>query len=486
MATKKATDVENLETDIVVLGAGGSGLAAAVAAAEEGAKVMVLEKRSKAGGNTAMAVGLFACESPVQKRLRIDVSKDECFKIAMNYSHWKINPRIVRAFIDKSGDTIKWLEDRGLKIERIFPAFPNQKHLVWHVPEKWGAGLIDLMLKHCDEHHVQVFYKIAAKKILTDKDGRITGVLAENKKEKKTYQITANNIIIATGGYGGNKQMIRKYYPGYHDDIQCRGVPNKGDGILMAMELGAATEGLGILHSGAPHFRGAYDLWTVALNPEAVWLNKNAERFIDESVGLLYFESVNALKRQPHKICYSLFDDKIKKNIVEEGLVTWATITFSTEKKPLSDLDEELKRANQKGNAKIANSWNDIAKWAGIAPEYINASIEEYNRSCTNGHDKIFAKDRKYLKPLDSPPYYALECHDAFLGTIGGIKINHHMEVMDNNDKPIGGLYAVGIDSGGWEGENYCGILSGTTFGFAINSGRIAGENAARRKKSNG
>ena len=83
MATKKATDVENLETDLVVIGAGGSGLAAAVAAAEEGSKVIVLEKRSKAGGNTAMAVGLFACESPVQKRLRIDVSKDECFKIAI-------------------------------------------------------------------------------------------------------------------------------------------------------------------------------------------------------------------------------------------------------------------------------------------------------------------------------------------------------------------------------------------------------------------
>ena len=197
MATKKATDVENLETDIVVLGAGGSGLAAAVAAAEEGAKVMVLEKRSKAGGNTAMAVGLFACESPVQKRLRIDVSKDECFKIAMNYSHWKINPRIVRAFIDKSGDTIKWLEDRGLKIERIFPAFPNQKHLVWHVPEKWGAGLIDLMLKHCNEHHVQVFYKVGAKKILTDKDGRITGVLAENKKAAICLGLTMLVLLAA-------------------------------------------------------------------------------------------------------------------------------------------------------------------------------------------------------------------------------------------------------------------------------------------------
>ena len=108
---------ENLKTELVVIGGGGAGLAAAVAAAEKGAsKVIVLEKRDAPGGNTAMAMGPFAAESPAQKRTAIEFQPGCIFKIAMNWAHWKTNPRIVRAFIDKSGDTIRWLEDKGINI----------------------------------------------------------------------------------------------------------------------------------------------------------------------------------------------------------------------------------------------------------------------------------------------------------------------------------------------------------------------------------
>lgn len=479
MNPREISSVENLETDIVILGAGGGGLAAAVAAAEEGARVIVLEKRGSAGGNSAMAVGLFACESPVQKRQRIDAGKDQCFKIAMNYSHWRINPRIVRAFIDKSGDTIRWLEDRGLKIEKVFPGYPNQAPLVWHVPEKWGIGLVKVLLKHCADRGVAVLCQTAAKKILTDKSGKAAGVLAVNTKENKEYKITAKSVIVATGGYGGNKEMLRKYYAGYNEEMLCRGVPNTGDGIMMAMEAGAATEGLGILQLGAPHFRGFYNLWSVALNPEAVWVNKNGERFIDESVGLLYFESVGALLRQPGQTSYSLFDDRIRRVILEEGLTTWATLTFGTEKLPMAMLDKQIKLSLEKGIVRVADSWEEIARWAGVPPKALKATIDGYNACCDVGHDGVFAKERKYLAGLRTPPYYALECHVAFLGTIGGIKINERMEVLNRQDSVIPGLYAVGIDAGGWEGENYCGVLSGSTFGFAVNSGRIAGEIAA-------
>ena len=105
---------ETLETQIAIVGGGGAGLAAAVAAAEKGANVIVLEKRHDLGGNSARAEGLFAAESPAQKRLKIDAPRDELFKMAMDYAHWKLNARLVRAFIDKSGDTIRWLEQKGL------------------------------------------------------------------------------------------------------------------------------------------------------------------------------------------------------------------------------------------------------------------------------------------------------------------------------------------------------------------------------------
>ena len=120
-------------------------------------------------------------------------------------------------------------------------------------------------------------------------------------------------------------------------------------------------------------------------------------------------------------------------------------------------------------------------------PEVLINTISEYNLCCDRGRDDVLFKDPRFLVPLRKPPYYAIKCHQGFLGTIGGIKINHHMEVLNRQDDPIPGLYAVGAGAGGWESDTYCLELSGSAFGFALNSGRIAGENAARlRLRVNG
>jgi fumarate reductase flavoprotein subunit len=126
MVSDKRIDEKDLQTDIVVIGAGGAGLAAAVAAAEKGAKVILLEKRNALGGRSARAEGFFAAESPAQERLGIDAPKDILFKMAMDYAHWEINPRIVRAFINKSGDTVRWLEEKGMEIALVSPFYRNQ------------------------------------------------------------------------------------------------------------------------------------------------------------------------------------------------------------------------------------------------------------------------------------------------------------------------------------------------------------------------
>ena len=108
-------------------------------------------------------------------------------------------------------------------------------------------------------------------------------------------------------------------------------------------------------------------------------------------------------------------------------------------------------------------------------------TIDEYNTACDQGFDPVFNKDRKYLLPLRTAPYYAIKFESVLLNTFGGIKINEKMEVVDNEDNPIPGLYAAGVDTGGWVSQTYCVTLPGMAFGFAINSGRIAGENATVR-----
>ncbi len=127
---------------------------------------------------------------------------------------------------------------------------------------------------------------------------------------------------------------------------------------------------------------------------------------------------------------------------------------------------------------RIAGSWDEIAAWIGAEPDELERTVEEYNSACDRGHDAFLNKDRRFLLPLRTPPFYAIRCKADYLDTIGGLKIDERMRVLDTAGRPIPGLYAAGIDTGGWMGDTYCVNLPGTTFAFAINSGRIAGENA--------
>ena len=120
----------------------------------------------------------------------------------------------------------------------------------------------------------------------------------------------------------------------------------------------------------------------------------------------------------------------------------------------------------------------EIAGWIGAEPAVLASTVNEYNAFCEQRRDKFFAKESAHLVPVSTPPYYAMRCRPVFLTTIGGIKINHRMEALDDRDEPIAGLYAAGNDTGGWEPATYNAMLSGSTFGFALNSGRIAGEYA--------
>ena len=144
----------------------------------------------------------------------------------------------------------------------------------------------------------------------------------------------------------------------------------------------------------------------------------------------------------------------------------------------ISDLGSDLQSEAAKGEVKIFDSWENIAAWIGVPPEVLKATIDSYNHSCDRGYDEVFNKERSYLYALRTPPYYAIRCYLSCLDTIGGIKINHHMEVLDTLDNPIPGLYAGGDAAGGWETSTYCIRLPGSALGFAINSGRIAAESA--------
>jgi fumarate reductase flavoprotein subunit len=492
MDSDKMNSRKNMEAQIVVVGGGGAGLAAAVAAAEQGANnIIVLEKRGATGGTSAMASGPFGAESPTQRRQAIIAPRDELFKRAMNWHHLKVNPRIVRAFIDKSGDTIRWLEDKGIRFYCVSHS-PKDSPLTWHVSKGNGAEIMRVLNEECQKLGVKILLHTQAKKISAGIDGRINGVLAEGEGNELT--ITTKKVIIATGGFGGNQEWLKRYCPDYHDNMRLSGLPNMGDGLAIAMEAGAATDGLGMIMVGGPVAgqagrmkvgSGANEVPVVMTfitgEPSTVWVNKKGRRFIDETVIFNYYEAINSLVRQPEAVCYALLDTGIIKMINENGLTNLASgyqYGEAQRSKLPPGLEKELQAQSDKGAIKISTSWDDIAGWIGVESSILKSTIEEYNNACDHGFDPIFAKDRTYLLPLRTAPFYAIKCGSGLLNTMGGIKVNEKMEVLDKEDNSISGLYAAGVDTGGWTSDTYCAVLPGTALGYALNSGRIAGENA--------
>jgi fumarate reductase flavoprotein subunit len=481
---------EGLKADLVAIGGGGAGLAAAVTAAEQGASAIVLEKRNL-GGSSAMAFGIFAAESPVQRRIMVDCRVEDCFKVAMDFAHWRINPRIVNAFLKKSGDTVRWLEEKGVEFDCI-PFYPNQVP-TWHVVRGRGAALIKALEWDCQEMGVPLLTNTPAKKILADGKGNITGVLAETQ-EGEEIVITARSVVIASGGYSGNKELLDKYCQNYPECVR-RGGPmgSTGDGLLMAIELGAATEGLGmIMMSGPiPQMGGPMFLRVgtppeidvngmfIGLEPRTVWVNKRGRRIADETLGYYHYESCNTTARQPEAISYTIFDTNVMQDMIEHGLILGLGVAVGAQGNKLTGLDKELQARVDKGGIMVADCWDEIAEWIGCDPGVLKVTVDEYNTACERGFDSLFFKDRKYLIPLSTQPYYAIKC-SVNGATVGGIKINERMEVVDQQENPIPGLYAAGVDTGGWETETYCERLAGSAFGFAVNSGRIAAENAVK------
>ena len=472
------------EIDVVVIGSGVSGLAAAVTAAAGGAKVIVFEKERSLGGTSNFFDGLFAVESNMQRDRYITYSRDQAFKNMMEYSHWRANPRLVRAFVDESGSTISWLQEKGVEFIDATINMPDAPR-TYHVVKGQGAAVVKALATSAKELGVDLKLATPVKKILKKGD-RITGVVVE--EDGGDIQIDSKVVVIASGGYANNKEWIKKY-SGFDLEVNVIPVGNvdkMGDGIRMAWEVGAAEEGMGLLELFrvgpiGPDHPMKNQVEFAAGQPD-LWINSRGERFCDEGIAFYDTSVGNANARYKEGYTYSIFDDSIIQRLLEKGIDRGIAMENPPGTRPV-DFHKELNIALEKGTTElfVADSIKELAEKIGVDPAVLKATVEEYNGFCEKGHDDLFAKDPKYLRPLKGPKFYAVKARTVFLGTLGGIKINHKAEVVDKKEKVIPGLYAVGFDAGGMWGDSYSiRNSSGASAGFAVNSGRIAGRNALR------
>lgn len=472
-----------METDIVVIGSGVTGLAAALTAAEGGARVIVFEKQRSLGGTSNFFEGTFGVESGMQRERYITYTRDEAFKGIMEYSHWRANPRLVRAIVNESGATIDWLQQLGVEFSDATINMPDAP-LTYHVVKGHGAAMVKVLATRLKEAGVDLKLGNTVKSIVKE-GGRIAGVIAEIDDEE--VKIAAKAVVIASGGYANNRGWIKKY-AGYQLDanvIPVGNVDKTGDGIRMAWEVGAAEEGMGLLelYSAGPVGPG-FDMMNalelVGAQPD-LWVDPRGERFCDE--GVTFFDSSvgNVSAQYKEGYHYRLLDDTIKQALLDEGIAKSVGVDNPPGVKPLA-FDKEMTAAVERGSEEVcmADSVEALAEKMGVDPSVLQATVNEYNRYCEQGHDELFAKDQRYLRPLTGPRFYAIKARTVFLGTLGGIKINQEMEVVDKKGAVIPGLYAGGFDAGGMYGDSYCiQASSGLSSSFAINSGRISGRNAA-------
>jgi fumarate reductase flavoprotein subunit len=470
--------------DLVVIGSGAAGLTAALTAAQGGAKVIVFEKQRSLGGTSNFFEGVFAVESPMQRERYIMYSRDQAFKSIMEYSHWKANPRLVRAIVNESGATISWLQAQGVEFSDATINMPDSPR-TYHVVKGKGEAVVKALTLRAREKGVDIRLSAPVKRLIRQGE-KMAGVLVE--VEGEDLPIKAAAVVIASGGFANNKEWIKKY-SGFDLDVNVIPVGNvdkMGDGIRMAFEAGAADEGLGPLELYrvgplAPEFPPAGQIEFAATQPD-LWVNARGERFCDETVSFFDSPVGNVSAKCKEGYSYSLFDDSIIRRLMENGIEKNCKIDNPPGTRPL-ELEKEIQAALERGSTEVlsAGSIEELAQKMNIVPSVLKATVDEYNSFCQKKHDDLFAKDPHYLRPVTGPRFYAVRSRTVFLGTLGGIKINEKTEVIDKKEKVIPGLYAAGFDAGGMYGDSYCiQGSSGLASSFALNSGRLAGKNVLK------
>lgn len=480
-----------INCDVAVIAAGPAGLAAAIAAAESEKKVIVFEKAAVTGGTANMGMGPFAVGSSLQKDMLESLTVEKAFEEYMRETRWHVDARLVKNYFEKSGDTIDWLMDMGVQFAGVKKYFPGS-HRTWHMvmPEDGGipgprsAGtMCKRMTERAAELGVEIRTETPVKKILMN-DGAACGVLAVDKNGDE-ISCEAKAVVIATGGFGNNVEMIKEN-TGYTfgTDIFNFRIPGvDGDGLKMAWEAGAGKGRMSmekITHLIAGVKNDMFLPLTNVFNQPNLIVNLEGHRVMNEELLENTSYAANVVDIQKDRRVFSILDKHIvgvyKRNGVD--VPNDMTKMFGN---IMEYFDKMMPNAVEAAPESmiIADSIEELAEKMGCPADELKKTIDEYNESCDDNWDQVFGKDRQFLRPIDTAPFYAAAFSVGAYGSLGGILIDSDLRVLTEEHAPIPGLYGAGSDVNDIYDGSYVFTFPGNTMGFALNSGRMAGENAA-------
>lgn len=460
---EKFTDkVVEHKDDVVVIGAGGAGLIAAIEAKLNGANVTVIEKMAFPGGNTLISGAEYAApENWVQKKEGLKDSKDQFFNDTMKGGDNESNPNLVRVLADNALDGAVWLKDYVNVVfedrQMFFSGHSVKRSLVPNGAS--GVEVIGKLMTKAKELGIPVYLEMNAVELITE-GNRVVGVKALTSTETHNF-MGKNGVIIASGGFGSNIEMRKKHDPRMDEKILSTNTTGiTGDGIVMGEKVGAATTDMEFIQTypvcdpenGALLYTG-----DVRLAGSAILVNKEGKRFVEEldRRDVISF----AITKQTGGVGYLFWDqaqlDKTEVAVHHKG---------------------EYEALLRRGILVKADTIDEAAKHFGIDAKELKTTVEKYNEYAKNGKDLEFNK-RGGLVAFTEGPYYILKNTPAIHHTMGGLVIDSKGRVLDKNGNPIEGLFAAGEVTGDIHGKNRLGsnaITDITVFG------KISGENAAK------
>ena len=489
-----------IDTDIVIVGAGGAGMTAAIAAANEGRDVVIVESQAMVGGNSVRATGgMNAAKTPaqdenefneaagVEKTLETAASEwadNEAITalantVAEQWAAYQANPEgyfdsvelmeldtligghgindpaLVEALCSNSADAIDWLAEQGIELTSV-SSFGGASVKRIHRPVdsegktiSVGSYMIPLLQSKCEELGVEILLNTTANKILTDADGAAVGIEATDKNGA-AVTVNAKAVILATGGFGANLDMVVEYKPDLAGFMTTNAPGAQGQGIDMAVAIGAGTVDMDQIQIHPTVEANTAALITEGLRGDgAILVNAEGNRFTDE-VGTR--DVVSAAE------------------IAQTGSYSWLVIDQA-----MVDASSVIQGYIKNGYTVSGETYEELAEAMGVDAAAFAATMEKWNAAVAAGVDEEFGRT-SFANPLDTAPYYAIKVTAGIHHTMGGLTINPQTQVLAGDGTVIDGLYAAGEVTGGVHGGNR---LGGNAVADFVVFGRIAGEQAA-------
>lgn len=470
---------ETVQADVAVIGAGGTGTAAAIQCKQLGLEPFVIDCGQDYGGSFIGTEGMFGVETHWNKEAGETLTVEEAVNACLVYHHWIPNHELYMNFFGQTAETVEWVEDLGVSYQDVVAL--GISDITWHVYARTdksspGHTFMEGMGHAAKELDIEAQFETYAKKLIME-DGKVAGVLAV-KNDGSVLKVEAPVVIIGSGGYSTNTEMIYALSELENENIFSVGAEQRnGDGLKMAVDAGAAlAESPGTVMWCGPWIMGSgwgSDGYCASVQP-TLWINQDAKRFVNENLWLDDFAAAGMAVRNQKRTYVVMCENDIER-FVNEGPYG-PVFTFGQVGTPMVDARKQLEGLDA---VHIGDSLDSLAAEVGLDAATLKETVDAYNAACDAGVDNDFLKPAEYLNKIE-PPYWLCEVADGYYTTCGGIKIGPHTEVLDTKGEVIPGLYAGGSDAGGLYGDSYdvC-RAPGSQASWAVNSGRLAAKHAA-------